>query len=270
MKLKGKIALITGSTRGIGKEFALEFAKEGVDVIVHGRNPEKAKAVADEIKSLGVKSLAIIADVSLSQDVTRMVEEAVNTFGRIDILVNNAGVNPFILEAEKIKEEGWDQVIDVNLKGVFLCCQAVGKKMIQQGGGKIINISSAAGILGEQGFLPYCVSKAGVMTLTRILAYEWSKHHIIVNAIAPGIIAGGMNAPILNKEVLVSALTQQVPIKRLANPEEIVKIALFLASEESSYINGTTIVADGGMTGYHPVGFLDLISEMMKKKSSNP
>ncbi len=265
MRLKGKVVLITGSTRGIGKEFAIGFAKEGADVIINGRNLEKAKAVAKEIEGLGVRSMAIGADVSLSQDVIRMVDETVHQFGRIDILVNNAGINPFILEAEKIKEEGWDQVLDVNLKGVFLCCQAVGKKMIQQGRGKIINISSAAGILGEQGFLPYCVSKAGVIVLTRILAYEWSRYHITVNAIAPGVIAGGMNTPILNKEILVSGLIQQVPLKRLGNPEEIVKIALFLASEDSSYINGTTIVADGGMTGYHPVGFIDLIAEMKKK-----
>ena len=266
MRLKGKVALITGSTRGIGKEFAIGFAKEGAEVIVNGRNLEKAKAVAEEIKNLGVKSMAIGADVSLSQDVTRMVEEAIQSLGRIDILVNNAGVNPFILEAEKIKEEGWDQVIDVNLKGVFLCCQAVGKKMIEQGGGKIINISSVVGFLGEQGFLPYAVSKAGVMMLTRVLAYEWSKYHVTVNAIAPGFIAGGMNTPILNKEILVSGLTQQVPLKRLGKPEEIVQVALFLASEDSSYINGTTIVADGGMTGYRPVGFIDLIAEMMKKR----
>jgi len=166
MKLKGKVVLITGSSRGIGKEFSMGFAKEGADVIVNGRNLEKAKAVVKEMEGLGVKTMAISADVSSSHDVTRMVEEAVDSIGRIDILVNNAGVNPFILEAEKIKEEGWDQVLDVNLKGVFLCCQAVGKRMIQQGGGKIINISSAAGILGEQGLLPYCVSKAGVMVLT--------------------------------------------------------------------------------------------------------
>jgi len=268
MRLKGKVVLITGSTRGMGKEFALEFAKEGADIIINGRNTEKAKIVAKEMESLGVRSLAIGADVSSSQDVTRMVEEAVSAFARIDILVNNAGVNPFILEAEKIKEEGWDQVLDINLKGVFLCCQAVGRQMIKQGGGKIINISSAAGLLGEQGFLPYCVSKAGVMMLTRVLAYEWSKYNILVNAIAPGLVAGGMNAPILNKEILVSGLTQQVPLKRLGNPEEIVKIVLFLASEDSSYINGTTIVADGGMTGYHPIGFIDLIAEMMKKKAS--
>jgi NAD(P)-dependent dehydrogenase (short-subunit alcohol dehydrogenase family) len=268
MKLKGKVVLITGSTRGVGKEFAMGFAKEGADIIINGRNLEKAKSVAHEIESLGVKTMAIGADVSIGQEVTRMVEEAAHSFGKIDILVNNAGINPFILEAEKIKEEGWDQVLDVNLKGVFLCCQAVGKQMIQQRGGRIINISSAAGVLGEQGFLPYCVSKAGVMMLTRILAYEWSRHNILVNAIAPGFIAGGMNAPILNKEILVSGLTQQVPVKRLANPEEIVKVALFLSSEESSYINGTTIVADGGMIGYHPVGLIDLIAEMKKKKNS--
>jgi NAD(P)-dependent dehydrogenase (short-subunit alcohol dehydrogenase family) len=270
MGLQGKIALITGSTRGIGKGFAIGFAKEGADVIINGRNLEKARAVAKEIEGLGVRSMAIRADVSLTQDVTQMVEEAIGSFGRIDILINNAGVNPFILEAEKIKEEGWDQVIDVNLKGVFLCCQAIGKKMIEKGGGKIINISSAAGLLGEQGLLPYCVSKAGVMILTRVLAYEWSKYNILVNAIAPGFIAGGMNTPILNKEILVSGLTRQVPLKRLGRPEEIVKVALFLASEDSSYINGTTIVADGAMTGYQPVGFIDLITEMVKMKSSTP
>ncbi len=269
MKLKGKVVLITGSSRGMGKEYAIGFAKEGADIIINGRNLERAKPVAKEIEGLGVRTKAIGADVSSSQDVNRMVEEAFNTFGRIDILVNNAGVNPFILEAEKIKEEGWDQVLDVNLKGVFLCCQAVGKKMIQQGSGRIINISSTAGIIGEQGFLPYCVSKAGVMTLTRILAYEWSRYNVLVNAIAPGMIAGGMNAPILNKQILVSGLTQQVPLKRLGRPEEIVNTVLFLASDESGYINGTTIVADGGMTGYHPMGFLDLIAEM-KKKSTNP
>ena len=269
MKFKGKVALITGSSRGIGKDIAKGFAKEGADIIINGRNLEKAETVAKEIEGLGVRTTAIGADVSSSQDVNRMVEETVNTFGRIDILVNNAGVNPFILEAEKIKEDGWDQVLDINLKGVFLCCQAVGKRMIQQGGGKIINISSTAGIIGEQGFLPYCVSKAGVMTLTRILAYEWSRYNILVNAIAPGLIAGGMNAPILNKEVLVSGLTQQVPLKRFGKPEEIVNTVLFLVSEESGYINGTTIVADGGATGYHPTGFLDLIAEM-KKKTSKP
>ncbi len=266
MRLKGKVALITGSTRGIGKAFAMGFAKEGAEIIVHGRNLEKAKAVAEEIKLLGVRSFAVAGDVSLSGDVLKMVEEAIQASRKIDILINNAGVNPFILEAENIKEEGWDQVMDINLKGVFLCCQAVGKRMIEQGGGKIINISSAVGFLGEQGFLPYAVSKAGVMMLTKVLAYEWSKYYISVNAIAPGLVAGGMNAPILSKDILVKGLSEQVPLKRLGRPEEIVNLALFLASDEATYINGTTIVADGGMTGYRPFGFLDMIAGMMKKK----
>ncbi|MCX8117423.1 MAG: glucose 1-dehydrogenase [Desulfobacterota bacterium] len=266
MRLKGKVALITGSTRGIGKAFALGFAREGADLVVHGRNLEKAKGVAEEVRGLGVNAYAIAGDVANGQEVARMVEEAHGHFGRIDLLVNNAGINPFILPAEKIPEEGWEQVIDVNLKGVFLCCQAVGKKMIAQGGGKIINISSVIGFLGEQGFLPYAVSKAGVMMLTRILAYEWSRYQITVNALAPGIIAAGMNTPILNKEPLVSGLTRLIPLKRLARPEEVVGAALFLASEESSYINGATLVVDGGMMGYHPVGFMDLISDLTKKK----
>jgi len=267
MNLKGKVVFITGSTRGIGKSFAVGFSKEGADVIVHGKELEKARGVAKEIEGSGARSMAVAGDVSSSQDVTRMVEEITQSFGKIDVLVNNAGINPFILEAEKIKEEGWDQVMAVNLKGVFLCCQAVGKRMIEQGGGKIINISSAAAINGEQGFLPYCVSKSGVMMLTRILAYEWSKYHITVNAIAPGFVAAGMNTPILSKEVLVSGLSNRVPLKRLGQPEEIVNVVLFLASEDSGYINGTTIIADGGMAGYSPTGFIDLIAEMKKKAS---
>jgi len=266
MRFKGKVALVTGSTRGMGREFAMGFAREGAEVIINGRNLEKANAVAKEVEALGVQSLAVAGDVSSPQDVSRMVEEGINRFGRIDILINNAGINPFILEAEKIKVEGWDEMMNVNLKGVFLCCQAVGKKMMEQGGGKIINISSTVGLLGEQGFLPYSVTKAGVIMMTKVLAYEWSKYNIRINSIAPGFIAAGMNTPILNKEILVSGLSQKVPLKRLANPEEIVKIALFLASEDASYVNGTTIVVDGGMTGYNPVGFVDLIAEMKRQR----
>ena len=130
MRLKDRVALITGSTRGIGKEFALGFATEGANVIVNGRSLDKARAAAEEIERLGGRSMAVNADVSQSQEVTKMVEDSIHHFGRIDILVNNAGVNLFILEAEKIKEEGWDQVLDTNLKGAFLCCQVVGRKMI--------------------------------------------------------------------------------------------------------------------------------------------
>ncbi len=268
MRLEGRVAIITGSTRGLGKEFAIGFAKEGASIIINGRNLEKAKEVSQEIERFGVKSIAIGADVSSSKDIEKMVKETIHAFGKIDILINNAGINPFILEAENIKEEGWDQVMNVNLKGVFLCCQAVGKQMMKQGGGKIINISSAVGFLGEQGFLPYCVSKAGVIMLTRILAYEWSKYNIMVNAIAPGILAGGMNTPVLKKEHLISGLVQKIPLKRLGKPEEIVRIAIFLASEDSNYINGATILADGGMLGYQSIGFIDMIAQMKCQKTS--
>lgn len=265
MRFKEKVALITGSSRGIGKELAKGFAREGAQIVLHGRDRERLKEAAKEFEVLGAEYFTVSGDVSSSQDVSNLVRETVERFGRIDILVNNAGVNPFILEAEKIREEGWDEVIRVNLKGVFLCCQAVGRKMIERGGGTILNMASAVGFLGEQGFLPYSVSKAGVMMMTRVLAYEWSRYHIRVNAIAPGFIAAGMNTPVLKKESLVSALAQRVPLKRLGRAEEIVQIALFLASDEASYVNGTTVVADGGMTGYNAVSFLDLIAEMRKK-----
>jgi len=265
MRFKGKVALITGSSRGIGKELAKGFAREGAYIVLNGRDKERLADAKKELEALGTECLATSADISSSPDVSRMVAEATERFGRIDILVNNAGVNPFILEAEKIEEEGWDEVMNVNLKGVFLCCRAVGRKMIEQGGGTILNMASAVGFFGEQGFLPYSVSKAGVMVMTRVLAYEWSRYHIRVNAIAPGFIAAGMNTPVLKKEVLVSGLAQRVPLKRLGHAEEVVSIALFLASDESSYVNGATIVADGGMTGYNAVSFLDLICQMRKK-----
>jgi NAD(P)-dependent dehydrogenase (short-subunit alcohol dehydrogenase family) len=265
MRFKGKVALITGSSRGIGKELAKGFAREGAYIVLNGRDKERLADAKKELEALGTECLATSADISSSPDVSRMVAEATERFGRIDILVNNAGVNPFILEAEKIEEEGWDEVMNVNLKGVFLCCRAVGRKMIEQGGGTILNMASAVGFFGEQGFLPYSVSKAGVMVMTRVLAYEWSRYHIRVNAIAPGFIAAGMNTPVLKKEVLVSGLSQRVPLKRLGHAEEVVSIALFLASDESSYVNGATIVADGGMTGYNAVSFLDLICQMRKK-----
>lgn len=265
MRFQGKVALITGSSRGIGKELAKGFAREGARVVLHGRDKERLGGAAKELEALGAECFTVSGDVSSSEDVSKMVEEATERFGRIDILVNNAGVNPFILEAEKIKEDGWDEVMKVNLKGVFLCSQAVGRKMIEQGGGAILNMASAVGFFGEQGFLPYSVSKAGVMVMTRVLAYEWSRYHIRVNAIAPGFIAAGMNTPVLKRETLVSGLAQRVPLKRLGRAEEVVQIALFLASDEASYVNGATVVADGGMTGYNAVSFLDLLAEMRKK-----
>jgi NAD(P)-dependent dehydrogenase (short-subunit alcohol dehydrogenase family) len=259
MKLAGKVALITGAGRGMGRRYALGLAKEGASVAVNARRPEEAKATVEEISARGGTALAISGDVAQKKDVERMIAEATEAWGRIDILVNNAGVNPFILPAEQIEEEGWDRVMATNLKGVFLCCQQVFSVMKEQRGGRIINISSQAALFGEQGLLPYCVSKAGVLSLTRVLAYEWSRYGISVNAVAPGFIAGGMNEPLLKKAEFVSSLAQRVPIRRFADPEEVVSVVVFLCGDEAGYINGETLVIDGGMSGYPTNPLIDLL-----------
>ncbi len=259
MRFEGKVALVTGAGRGMGRRYALGLAREGAAVAVNDRSKEGLLETAKEVEAQGARALALGGDVAKKEDVGLMVNEVTEALGKVDILINNAGVNPFILPAERIEEEGWDRIMDVNLKGVFLCCQAVFSVMKDQGGGRIVNISSQAGLFGEQGMLPYCVSKAGVQVLTRGLAYEWSRYGIYVNAVAPGFIAGGMNEPILGKTEMVSALAQRVPLKRFADPEEVVSVVLFLCCEETSYVNGTTIVVDGGMTGYPPNPIIDLL-----------
>ena len=150
-------------------------------------------------------------------------------------------------------------MMEVNLKGVFLCSQAVFPSMKERGGGKIVNISSQAALFGERGLLAYCVSKAGVISLTRGLAYEWARYGIRVNAVAPGLVAGGMNEPILKKEAIVNPLSERVPLRRFAKPEEVVKVVLFLCSEDSSYMNGEVVVVDGGMGGYRSPSLLELL-----------
>jgi 3-oxoacyl-[acyl-carrier protein] reductase len=259
MRLQGKIALVTGAGRGLGRGFALGLAKEGAAVAVNALHPEKVQETVAEIEVHGGKVLAVSGDVAQKQAVERVIREVIEAWGRIDILVNNAGINPFILPAERIEEAGWDRVMAVNVKGVFLCCQAAFPGMKKQGGGRIVNISSQAGLWGEQGLLPYCVSKAGVMTLTRVLAYEWSRYGISVNAVAPGFVAGGMNEPLMKKKEIVGALSKRVPMERFADPEEVVSVVAFLCTDEARYINGETIVVDGGMGGYSPHSLIDLL-----------
>ncbi len=259
MRLEGKVALVTGAGRGMGRRYALGLAREGASVGVNDRSQDGVVETVKGVEAHGATALPLGGDVSKKEDVERMVDEVTGTLGRLDILINNAGVNPFILPAERIEEKGWDRVMDVNLKGVFFCCQAVFPVMKEQGRGRIVNISSQAGLLGEQGMLPYCVSKAGVLALTRVLAYEWSRYGISVNAVAPGFIAGGMNEPLLDKTEFVSALAERVPLNRFADPEEVVSVVLFLCSEEAQYVNGATIVVDGGMTGYQPRPIIDVL-----------
>ncbi len=240
MKLKNKVAIITGAAQGIGKGIALTLAKEGANVVV-----SDIKGVYDvvrEIETLGVKALGVKADVSNKKEVEEMVKKTLNRFGRIDILVNNAGIFPFVNLTE-MKEEDWDRVLNVNLKGIFNCTKTVLNEMIKQKSGNIINISSIAAMVGFKGLSHYCASKAGVIGFTKAAALELSQYGIRVNAIAPG----GIETP-GTKGMIDENFINSLPIKRVGIPKDIAKTVLFLASEDSSYITGQCIVVDGGYT----------------------
>ncbi|MFH1291277.1 MAG: 3-oxoacyl-ACP reductase family protein [archaeon] len=245
MKLKNKVAIVTGSRRGIGKSIALELAKEGAKVVVSDIDLKECQKVCDEIKKIGSDTIAIKCDVSKKTDVDTMIKKAIQKFKKIDILVNNAGVvsmKPFI----EMTEKDWDFVLDINLKGVFLCTSAVAKQMIKQKSGKIISISSIAGEVGFMNTSAYCASKAGVVNLTRELAMELSPHNINVNSIAPGIIATQMTEDMLKDKKTKEVLLASIPLGRVGQPEEIGKAAVFLASSDSDFVTGHTLVVDGG------------------------
>jgi len=247
MKLKGKIAIVTGASQGIGRGISLGLAEAGADVVVNcDRNIEGAETVAHEIRALGRRAIVAQADVSKSDDVNRMVQQTLRAFGTIDILVNNAGI--FISSPiEDLKEEDWDRVMGVNLKGVFLCCQAVGRHMIEgESGGSIINVASISGLMPEVSGGAYTPSKAGVLALTRLLAIEWAKYGIRANALSPGPIMTPLQRAAFPSEKLLAARNRAVPMNRHGTPEEMAKVVVFLASDDSSYITGADITADGG------------------------
>jgi glucose 1-dehydrogenase len=247
MRLNGKVALITGASRGIGSGIALKFAEEGADVVVNYReNIEMAETLADKIHSLGGKALTVKADVSKGADVKSMVGKVLDTFDKIDILVNNAGI--FISGGvADLKEEIWDRVMAVNLKGVFLCCQAVGKYMIaNKVKGSIINIASISGRLPELNGNAYSPSKAGVISLSALLAVEWAKYGIRVNALSPGPVMTPLQQKIYSTPDLLNARNRGIPMNRHGEPEEIGKAAVFLACEDSSYVTGENLSVDGG------------------------
>ena len=247
LSLEGKTAIVTGGGTGIGRSIALTFAAAGANVVVCSRTLANLEKVAEEVKALGRRSLAVRTDVTQKADVGNMVQRVMDEFGAIDILVNDAGV---WLGGEVLdfSEEAWDRTMGVNIKGYYLCCQAVGKRMVEQKRGNIINIASASSFVLDQEEAPYSVSKAGVVMLTRGLAKELVSYNIRVNAVAPGWVRTEMSREMWSQPE--SEYTKQemarIPMGRLAEPSDVANSALFLASDLSSYITGATIVVDGG------------------------
>ena len=245
--LKGKVALITGGSRGIGEATALEFARGGADIAIASRKLPGLEKTADEIRALGRKALAVSAHMGRTEDINNLVTKVREEFGRIDILVNNAGTNPTMAPALEVDERAWDAIMNVNLKGVFFLSQAVAKIMTEQGGGCIINVVSAGGIRPH--ILPlYSISKAAVVMATKVMALEWAKYGIRVNAIAPGLVKTRFSEALWSDKQILDYLLSRVPMQRFAEPEEIVGTMLYLASDASRFMTGATVSVDGGET----------------------
>lgn len=246
MKLKDKIALVTGSSRGIGRGVALAYAKEGAKVVVNYTSNEKAaKEVVEAIDKMDSQAIAVKADVAKKAETERLVQAGIDQFGRIDILVNNAGFGRPAMML-KMEEDEWDQVIDIHLKGAFLCSQAAGRHMKEQKSGKIINVSSVAGLVGTVGQINYSAAKGGVLSMTKSMARELARYNICVNVISLGIVATDMSEKIRTDEKLSEIYMNRILLKRFAEPEDISPAFVFFASDESNYITGQLLCVDGG------------------------
>lgn len=244
-KLDGKIAVVTGGSRGFGKAIALGLANAGADVVVTSRTISDLKVVAEEIKAMGRGSLAVAADMLDRASIEHLASKTIETFGKIDILVNNAGQGwnlPFL----KLSEEQWDQIIDVNLKGTFLCTQIIGQHMFKAKSGRIINMSSAMGSYPLPFLVPYAASKGGINALTKCLAQEWATRGITVNAIAPSYFATDINKKAMEDKAITQLIMSRTPINRLGRVEELVGLVVYLASDASSFMTGAIIPLDGG------------------------
>lgn len=244
-RFEGKSAIVTGASRGIGREIALQLGREGAKVVVnYSGSKEKAEEVVQLIQEAGGEAFAIQADVSNADSVTNLVDETIATFGSIDILVNNAGITKDNL-LMRMKEDEWDDVIDINLKGVFLCTKGVTRQMMRQRAGKIVNVASIVGVSGNPGQANYVAAKAGVIGLTKTSAKELASRNIYVNAVAPGFITTEMTDAL--SEDVKEQMLATIPLAKLGNAEHVAKTVLFLLSEDADYITGQTIHVDGGM-----------------------
>lgn len=247
--LSGKVAIVTGGGRGIGYHIALALARHGADLVISSRTISELEKAADEISGVGRRVLTQEVDVRRIPEIERMVDEALRVFGRIDILVNNAGVN-IPQWALDVTEEAWDAIIDTNLKGLFFCAQAVGRVMVRQRKGKIINVSSQAGSVGLLRRAAYCASKGGVNLLTKVLAIEWAQYNVNVNAVAPTFIETPLTVPMFEDEDFREYVLNNIPLKRIGKPDDVAGAVIYLASEASNLVTGHVLLVDGGWTAH--------------------
>ena len=245
--LLGKTAIITGSTRGIGKALAKGMGDAGAKIVVVSRSQSDCDTVAGEFSAMGIEAIAQSGDLTKKESIDFLVAKTLDKFGTIDILVNNAGTS-LTKKAEDISEEDWDKVIDLNLRSAFFTAQAIGKVMLKQGRGKIINICSVLSWVAEKQVLPYAVAKAGLMQMTRTLALEWAKKGVFVNALCPGYIITDINREQLSNEKIAAHLLGKTPLGRFGKAEEMVGAAIFMASDQSDYMTGQAMILDGGWT----------------------
>ena len=247
--LEDMVGIVTGGGQGLGRVYCHAFAEAGADVVVAEINPETGRETSEQVIAAGRRSIFVETDIRRHDDIQHMVDETIEQFGRIDFLMNNAGLAR-VCPAVDLDEEEWRDIFDLNLNGMFFCCQAVGRHMISRKSGSIINISSVSDRIANRGrpHISYNVSKAGVSHLTTLLACEWAPYHVRVNGIAPGYVATEKVKPALADPEYGQQVIPWVPMQRPGEPEELGPLAIFLASPASSYMTGTTVVIDGGYT----------------------
>ena len=247
-RIDGRIALVTGGSRGLGRTMATALAQAGADVAITGRTLDGARETAAQIaNATGRRCRAYRADVTLATDIDRMMSEVGADYGRVDVLVNNAGTN-IRGPIDQLTEADWDTVLDTNLKGPFLCARAVGAGMVSRGWGRVINLASVLGVIALAGRAPYAASKAGIINLTRVLALEWAGTGVTANAICPGAFGTEMNRQLLDDPVKYQEFVTRIPMGRWGEPEELGGAVVFLASDASTYVTGSALFVDGGWT----------------------